>query len=129
MARRSISLSAGGGLFRSVERLGISRGVFGGSRGWFYVGTGLWTVRKVRTLARREPEILLREELRPGGRITIANGVATIENMPLEDRHLGRRGRKARRKAQVEGRKGRRARKRLLTQGDLRKSRRRRIRK
>ena len=89
MARRSISLSAGGGLFRSVERLGISRGVFGGSRGWFYVGTGLWTVRKVRTLARREPEILLREELRPGGRITIANGVATIENMPLEDRHLG----------------------------------------
>ena len=92
--RRARGLAGGGGLLRTVERLGVNRGVFGGNRGWFYVGTGLWTLRKVRGLAQRQPEILLRETLRPGDRMTIANGVATIVSAPAADQQLSRKGRK-----------------------------------
>lgn len=114
-------------MLRTVERLGVSRGVFGGSRGWFYVGTGLWTLRKVRTLAQRQPEILLRETLRPGDRMTIGNGVATIVSAPLADQQLTRRGRKARqveRERAARSRRGRRGRRRqrreaVLTQSDV----------
>ena len=73
---------SGGGVLRSLERIGVTRGVLGASKGWFYVGTGLWTLRKVRSLGERKPEILLQEQLRPGDRVTIANGVATIWSRP-----------------------------------------------
>lgn len=71
--------SGGGGPFRSLERLGISRGVFGASKGWMYVGGGLWTLRTVRRLAQRKSEVLIREELAPGQRLIIANGRATLD--------------------------------------------------
>lgn len=77
MARRRTT--SGGGLLRSAERLGINRGLFGGSRGWLYVGTGLWTLRTVRRLAERRPEVLISEELKPGERIVIANDRATVD--------------------------------------------------
>jgi hypothetical protein len=117
--RRARSLAGGGGVLRTVERLGVNRGVFGGSKGWFYVGTGLWTLRKVRGLAQRQPEILLRETLRPGDRLTIANGVATIVSAPVAEAQLSRRGRKARRATEARPPKGRKARKAYLTQADL----------
>ena len=123
----------GGGILRTIERTGMTRGLMGGSRGWFYVGTGLWTLRKVRSLAQRQPEILLREELRPGERMTIANGVATIASEPVPTSQLSRRGRRARRRAEQQaarstrrpvrtgGRRARRrARREALTRGDLR---------
>ncbi len=81
MARRRATASRGG-LLRSAERLGINRGLFGGNRGWLYVGTGLWTLRTVRRLAERETQILISEELKPGQRIVIANGRATLDDAP-----------------------------------------------
>lgn len=106
---------SGGGLLRTVERLGVSRGVFGASKGWFYVGTGLWTLRKVRSLGERKPEVLLSERLRPGDRIVIANGVATIESAESRRAAAAPAGssRRARRKQK------RAARKALVTQADL----------
>ena len=92
MARRRAA--PGGGLLRSAERRGINRGLFGGNRGWLYVGTGLWTVRTVRRLAERKPEILISEELEPGQRIVIANGRATIDDAPGEAPASGRRRRR-----------------------------------
>lgn len=86
--------TSGGGLLRSAERLGINRGLFGGSRSWLYVGTGLWTLRTVRRLAQRRPEILLSEELKPGQRIVIANGRATIDDAPVTPVAGGRRRRR-----------------------------------
>lgn len=77
---RKSSGGSGGGLLRLAERMGLSRGI-GGSRGWFYLGTGLWTLRTVRRLALRRSEVLLSEELRPGDRIVIANGRATIDHV------------------------------------------------
>lgn len=93
MARRRRS-TPGGGLLRSAERLGINRGLFGGSRSWLYVGTGLWTLRTVRRLAERKPEILISEELKPGQRIVIANGRATIDDAPVAAATRGGRRRR-----------------------------------
>ncbi len=92
---------AQGGMLRMAERAGMSRGVFGGSKAWFYVGTSLWTLRTVRRLAARKPEILLSEELRPGQRLIIANGRATLDAIPggaldPATQSAGRRGRRSR---------------------------------
>lgn len=95
-------LRAGGrkrGVFGTIQSIGISRGVFGNSKGWFYVGTGLWTLRTLRRIAERKPEILLREEIKPGQKLVIANGRATVEGdvLPVV---RGRGGKlKARKKA------------------------------
>ncbi len=70
-----------GGWLRTAERMGVARGVFGGSKGWLYVGTGLWTLRTVRRLAARQSEVLLSEELKPGQRVVIANGRATLDQV------------------------------------------------
>jgi hypothetical protein len=76
-----------------VERSGIRKGM-NGSKGWFYVGTGLWTLRTVRRLAERQDEILISEELKPGQRLVISNGRATIE----DGQAPAPKGRRARRK-------------------------------
>jgi hypothetical protein len=75
MARRN---SSGGGLLRTAERAGLRKGL-NGSKPWFYVGTGLWTLRTVRRLAERKTEILVSETLEPGQRIIIANGRITVD--------------------------------------------------
>lgn len=79
MARRARGGRSGRGLLRTAERLGIARGVFGASKGWLYVGTGLWTLRTVRRMAERKPDILLSEELKPGQRLVIANDRASLD--------------------------------------------------
>lgn len=97
MARaRARGARGGGGALRFLERTGVNRGLMGGSKGWFYVGTGLWTLRTVRRLATRKTEILLSEELRPGQRIVIANGRATIDG-PAGEPVAITRGRRRRR--------------------------------
>ncbi len=89
---------ANGGVLRLLERTGTTKGLTGGSKGWFYVGAGLWTLRTVRRLAERKTEVLLSEELRPGDRLIIANGRATIDSVPASsaDASGGRRRRKRR---------------------------------
>ena len=101
-----------GGILRTLERSGMRKGM-GGSKGWFYVGTGLWTLRTVRRLAERKEEILISETLRPGQRIVIANGRATIEDAPQAAVPAGRRRRKAAAKAEAKAaRQGSRRRRR-----------------
>lgn len=75
---------ANAGLVRMVKWAGMDRRGFRSSRGWFYIGTGLWTLRTIRRLAARKPEILLSEVLRPGERLMIANGRATIDSSPVQ---------------------------------------------
>lgn len=82
------------GLLRWAEGIGVSRGVIGGHRGWLYVGTGLWTLRTVRRLAERKSEVLISEELKPGQRITIANGIATLDDASAAPAPSGRRRRR-----------------------------------
>jgi hypothetical protein len=94
---------SGGGIFRTLERSGFHKGM-GGSKAWFYVGTGLWTLRTVRRLAARHDEVLISEELKPGQRLIIANGRATIEDAPPPPPR-GRRARKKQRQAEAKAAK------------------------
>lgn len=99
MARRSADGRRRGGALAMLQRTGIRRGVFGNSRGWLYVGAGVWTLRTVRRIAERKPEILISEELRPGERLMIANGRPTIEGAPVpaaQGRGAERRSRRKR---------------------------------
>ena len=104
MARRS---AEGGGLLRNAERVGLRKG-FNGSKPWFYLGTGLWTLRTVRRLGERKSEILVSETLKPGQRIIVANGRVTVDEAtehgadiasPQATEKLSRRTRKAEAKA------------------------------
>jgi hypothetical protein len=83
MARRSSRGRSPGGVLALLQRTGVRKGVFGNSRGWLYVGAGVWTLRTVRRVAERKPEILLSEELRPGERLMISNGRATVDGDPI----------------------------------------------
>lgn len=86
---------SGGGMLRTLERTGINRGLLGGGgKGWVYVGTGLWTLRTIRRMAERKPEVLVREELRPGERLVIANARPTLDALPAADAGRGRRRRR-----------------------------------
>lgn len=119
VGRKKASKGADGGLLRVAERAGITRGVFGGSKGWAYLGTGLWTLRRVRKMGERRSEVLISETLGPGDRIIIANGRATVEQAESVDAQveepesrepLSRRARKAEKKRGDEAAaKGRRA--------------------
>ena len=98
MARVRSGGTSSGGILRMLEQKGMRQGVFGNSKGWLYVGTGLWTVRTIRRLSARQTEILISEELKPGQRIIIANGVATVDGTPTDEPQTGRRGRRSRRR-------------------------------
>ena len=107
MGRGKGSKDSDGGLLRTAESLGINRGLLGGNKSWAYVGTGLWTLRRMRKMAERKSEILISETLAPGERLVIANGRATIEQAEQrgktvrgtdEGRSLSRKERKAEKK-------------------------------
>lgn len=103
--------SGGTGPMRMLERTGLRKGIEG-HRGWFYVGTGLWTLRTVRRLAGDKEEILVSERLKPGQSIVISNAVSTTDGSPLV-RPSRRRRRKAAKQAQKQAtRRGRKAAKR-----------------
>ena len=73
-----------GALIDYVEARGINKGIFGGHKGWLYVGLGLWILRRVRTAAKGgTPSILISEALAPGERIIIANGRATLDGSSI----------------------------------------------
>lgn len=92
MAKGKKAKGSDGGLLRTAESLGINRGLLGGSKGWAYVGTGLWTLRRVRKMADRKSEILISETLAPGERMVIANGRATIEQVEDQGRTVREAG-------------------------------------
>lgn len=63
-----------------LRRTGFRKGVQG-NRAWLAVALSMWGAQKLRQLATREPEILISEELRPGDRMVIANGRATVDRV------------------------------------------------
>ena len=90
-----------------LERTGLRKGV-GGNKAWFYVGTGLWTLRTVRRLAERQEEVLISERLEPGQRIVIANGRATIDTQTAQQRSDDPSRRSTRRTRRADRRAARR---------------------
>lgn len=62
-----------------LQRAGLRKGVVQGNSTWLAIGVSTWGLRKITRMAQRRTEILVREELKPGERLIIANGRATIE--------------------------------------------------
>jgi len=107
MARRR---AAPTGVVGRLQHLGFYRGVLGRSRGWLFAWAAFWLLGRLR--GRTGGEVLLSEPLKPGQRIMIANGRATIGDAPLPVRR-GRGGRlkpvKAPRPSRAERRAARRS--------------------
>jgi len=75
------------GIWKQVaraQRLGISGGMAGKGGTWFAVGVGAWGLQRVRSMAAKEDEILLREPLGPGETLTIRH--ETITRRQLDER-------------------------------------------
>ena len=64
-------------LVARAQRLGISGGMAGRGGTWLAVGVGAWGLQRVRAMAVKEDEILLREPLAPGETLTIRHETVT----------------------------------------------------
>lgn len=54
-----------------LSKTAFKKGVIGGSTGWTWLGVAIWTVRFIRWLGRREPQVVYSERLRPGRSVQI----------------------------------------------------------
>jgi hypothetical protein len=75
-----------GRIMRLLRRNAVRKGIFGGSRGWAAVAVGTWGYTTLKKMARREPELVFSEELKPGERIIISNNRATLDPSPQQQR-------------------------------------------
>ncbi|MDQ6910986.1 MAG: hypothetical protein M3Z84_09445 [Actinomycetota bacterium] len=60
-------------MLRSIARLALRKGLFGGSRGWLVVGVGATGLRVFAKAARRKPEVVYRETLDTGHSLVISH--------------------------------------------------------
>ena len=60
------------GALGTVIRMGVLRGVLGGSKGWLYLGAGAWALRLVGRLGGRKPVVHV-EKLNAGERVLITH--------------------------------------------------------
>ena len=51
----------------------LQEGLLRGRRGWFAIGVVLWTVRLVRRISSRSPQIVSKEILRAGESVSISS--------------------------------------------------------
>jgi len=51
----------------------LKEGLIRGRRGWFAIGVVLWTVRLVRRISSRSPQIVSKEILRAGESVSISS--------------------------------------------------------
>jgi len=59
------------GLVGRLARTGLRRGLMEGSRPWLYTGVAAAALRALQRAARREPETVYSEELKPGEALEI----------------------------------------------------------
>ncbi len=60
-------------MLRSLTRLGVVRGLLGGSRGWLTVGAIATGLRAFGRMARKEPKVVFSEQLDPGQTLVITH--------------------------------------------------------
>jgi hypothetical protein len=82
MARTGKAPAKKGRLLSTLQSTGVRKGVLGGSRTWTMLAVGAWGLRMLIRLAQRNEEIVFSEELKPGQRLVIANGRATLDAGP-----------------------------------------------
>ena len=69
-----------------LQRRGVSKGVLGNSRGWFWVAVATWGLRRVRRAIGSEYELVYRGELKPGEAIRIDHVPETYEGRRVRSR-------------------------------------------
>ena len=75
--------------FRFARRMGLYRGLLGGSRGWLFIGGVAYGSRAVRRALSRSEEILLTEQLRPGQPISLVAIAAPTRKQRRALRRVG----------------------------------------
>jgi len=60
-------------MLRSLTKLGITRGLLGGSRGWLAIGTAAVSLRLLAKMAIKEPKVVFSEDLAPGESLVITH--------------------------------------------------------
>jgi hypothetical protein len=71
---------------RLLQVRGVSRGVLGSSRPWFWVAVVAGSVRLARRLAGREEEVVYRGNLRPGESLEIEHRAETYAGRRVRSR-------------------------------------------
>ncbi len=60
-------------IFSYLRTRSLKEGLIRGRRGWFAIGVVLWTVRLVRRISSRSPQIVSKEILRAGESVSISS--------------------------------------------------------
>ena len=60
-------------IFSYLRTRSLKEGLIRGRRGWFAIGVVLWTVRLVRRISSRSPQIVSKEILRAGETVSISS--------------------------------------------------------
>jgi len=60
-------------IFSYLRTRSLKEGLIRGRRGWFAIGVVLWTVRLVRRISSRPPQIVSKEILRAGESVSISS--------------------------------------------------------
>jgi len=64
-------------LVARAQRIGLSEGIRGKGGNWLALGVGAWGLQRLRSMAVKQDEILLREPLGPGQQIVITHETTT----------------------------------------------------
>ncbi|HET6950564.1 MAG TPA: hypothetical protein VFI47_09325 [Acidimicrobiales bacterium] len=86
MARTIAPRSRVDAVLRQVQRQGVTRGVYGSSRVWFWVAVSAFVARRLRRAAGSEPDLVYRGELRAGEVLHIAHKPETYEGKRVRSR-------------------------------------------
>lgn len=100
-----------------VQRIAFSEGLRGKGGTWVAVGVGAWGLQRVRSLADKEDEILLREPIAPGETITITNETTTRAEADERAKAAKKKGQRLARRADAAEKAARKARKELSRAG------------
>ncbi len=60
-------------MLRTLFRIGLRKGLMGGSKPWLIVGAVAGGIRLLGRMAGREPEVVYCEKLEPGERLAISH--------------------------------------------------------
>jgi hypothetical protein len=71
---------------RRIQTRGVRRGIYGRSRGWFWVAVVAFVVRRLRRAFGGEYELVYRGEVKPGESIQINHLTRTYEGKPVRSR-------------------------------------------
>jgi hypothetical protein len=60
-------------VLKTLVRIGLTKGLLGGSKPWLILGAAAGGVRLLGRMAAREPEVVYCEKLEPGQRLVISH--------------------------------------------------------